>query len=359
VRIGIFHSTLPSPGRKIGGVELFAHRLANALAGRGHDVFVYSFASAAPPGARYVLRRVGRDALIRSQLNRWVMCPAVLNRIDAGDLDVLNLHGDDWLYLRRTCATVRSFHGSALCEARSATRWRRKLSQGMLYPAEIGASRLATASYTVCVGMPPGYRLAGVLPQGGGLFPASVGLDRGLPRSAEPTVLFVGTWEGRKRGRMLRDAFASRVVPRHPSAKLLMVSDWCEESEHVRWVREPDDRALSELYATSWLFCLPSTYEGFGQPYVEAMAHGTPVVSTPNPGIDYVSLGGRAATVVAENDLGRVLADLLGDETRRMRLAVVGEQRARDFGWDAASAAHERVFMEAAEAFKRSRRVRD
>jgi glycosyltransferase involved in cell wall biosynthesis len=358
MRIGIFHSTLPTAGRKIGGVELFAHRLANSLNGRGHAVALYSFARNAPEDARYVLRRVGRDALVRSTASRLVLGPAVLNRIDSDGLDVLNLHGDDWLYVRRKCASVRTFHGSALSEARSATRWQRKLAQALVYPAELAASRLATASYTVCVGMPPGYRLAGTLPQGGGLFPEAVGVDRSLPRSAHPTVLFVGTWEGRKRGRMLRDAFRAEVIPRHPSARLVMVSDRCEECEHVCWVREPDDRTLSELYATSWLFCLPSIYEGFGQPYVEAMAHGTPVVSTPNPGIDYVSRQGRMATVVPDEALGGTLADLLADEVRRRRLATLGEQRALDFGWDAACAAHERAFELAAEDFARSRRGR-
>jgi glycosyltransferase involved in cell wall biosynthesis len=344
MRIGLFHSTLPEAGRKIGGVELFVHRLANALAARGHEVFVYSFTRAAPAGARYVLRRPGSELFARRRPARLLAGPAVLNRVDASDLDVLNLHGDDWFYLRRTCATVRTFHGSSLNEARSATGWRRRVSQYAMTPLEMVASHLATASYTVCMGMPRGYRLNGTLPQGGGLFPAAVGTDRELPRSDDPTVLFVGTWTGRKRGRMLRDLFESEVVPRHPAARLLMVSDHCEESEHVRWVREPDDRALSELYASSWLFCLPSTYEGFGQPYVEAMAHGTPVVATPNPGIDYVGQQGRAAAVVADRDLGRALSDLLADGSRRGQLADRGERRALDFGWDAACAAHERAF---------------
>ena len=41
------------------------------------------------------------------------------------------------------------------------------------------------------------------------------------------------------------------------------------------------DAELVDLYRSSWLFCLPSSYEGFGIPYAEAMANGCPVVATP------------------------------------------------------------------------------
>lgn len=347
MRVGLFTTLLPDDRRKIGGVEIFVHRLGNALVDRGHDVFIYSFAPRPPPDARYVLRRVGPPALAGSRARRLTLCPAALNRVQALDIDVLNLHGDDWFYFRRRVATVRTFHGSALRESQSATRWQRRLLQAMVFPLELGASRLATASYTVCAGMPGGYRLDGVLPQGGGLFPSMVDRPTRLEREAAPTVLFVGTWEGRKRGRWLRDVFYSDVLPFHPTARLVMVSDHCEESAHVVWKRSPDDRALSELYARAWVFCLPSTYEGFGQPYVEAMAHGTPVVATPNPGSNYVSRGGAAALIAEDAQLGRSLCRVLSDYRWRESLAALGMRRAADFGWERACEAHEVAFTAA------------
>ena len=358
MRIGLFSSSLPQGGRKIGGVELFVHRLGNALTDRGHDVVVHTFARAAPPDARYVLRRVGDAWVAESIPGRFGLGPMILNRLNDRALEVLNLHGDDWFFLRRVMPTVRTFHGSALRELQSATSFRHRALQAMVFPGELLASRLATASYTVCAGMPGGYRLAGTLPQGGGLFPEMVGLPADLPPFPEPTVLFVGTWEGRKRGRMLRDVFEAETLRSHPNAKLLMVSDRCEESEHVRWVVNPDDRALSELYARSWLFCLPSTYEGFGQPYVEAMAHGTPVLATPNPGIDYVSSGGRFAAVVGDDALGREMSTLLFDDGRRRELSRRGLGRAADFGWERSCEAHERAFQAAINAHRRGWRRR-
>lgn len=356
MRIGLFSSSLPQSDRKIAGVEIFVHRLANALVDRGHQVVLHSFAHAAPPDARYVLRRLGRPRIAESKWGRLGVCPLILNRLDGRALDVLNLHGDDWFFLRRVMPTVRTFHGSALRESQSATNLRRKALQAMVFPGELLASCLATASYTVCAGMPGGYRLAGTLPQGGGLFPEMVGLPPDLPLFPEPTVLFVGTWEGRKRGRMVRDVFEAETLRSHPNATLLMVSDHCEESEHVRWVVNPDDRALSELYARSWLFCMPSTYEGFGQPYLEAMAHGTPVLATPNPGIDYVSSGGRSAAVVGDEALGSTMSELLSDDARRRELRIRGLNRSADFGWDRSCEAHERAFEAAIEAHGRRRR---
>ena len=44
------------------------------------------------------------------------------------------------------------------------------------------------------------------------------------------------------------------------------------------------DEALAGLYRRAWVYASPSTYEGFGLPYLEAMACGTPVVASPNPG---------------------------------------------------------------------------
>jgi len=314
------------------------------LVDRGHDVFLYSFAAQAPPDARYVLRRVGYSGIAARRLSRLLVCPALLNRLNPADLDVLHLHGDDWFYLRRVVPTVRTFHGSALSESRSATRWQRSLVMAMVFPGELLASRLATASYTDCAGMPKGYRLDGTLPMGGGLFPHMVNLPADLPRFEEPTILFVGTWEGRKRGQMLRDAFVTHVLPVHPTANLLMVSDRCEESKGVHWIRNPDDRQLSELYARSWLFCLPSTFEGFGQPYVEAMAHGTPAVATPNPGVLLVNGTSEAVSIVRDGDLGQAIRDLLHDDMRRAHLARLGRKRAAEFGWERACEAHERAY---------------
>ena len=94
---------------------------------------------------------------------------------------------------------------------------------------------------------------------------------------------------------------------------------------------DSSDEALADAYRRAWVFCLPSDYEGFGIPYAEALASGTPVVATPNVGARYVLDDGRAGVIVGLPDLGRTLVELLGDGARRDRMRVAGLARAREF----------------------------
>ena len=66
-----------------------------------------------------------------------------------------------------------------------------------------------------------------------------------------------------------------------------------------------DDEELAREYRAAWVFCLPSSYEGFGIPYAEAMASGTPVVATPNPGRATCSTKERRAPSSAPATLAR------------------------------------------------------
>ena len=348
MRVGLFHTTLPEPGRKVGGVELFVHRLAGQLAGRGHKVTMFTVAGRAPDGARYALRHIGRPAT-DSRLGRLTLTPLALNRVDWSGLDVLSLHGDDWFFVRRPLPTVRSFHGSALYEARTATSMPRAISQRLAYAGELLASRLADRAYTSAAQMPSAYRLHGRLALAAD--PPAQPPGDAQPRSAHPSLLFVGTWEGRKRGRFLRDLFVREVLPAIPQAELWMVSDRCEESASVRWMRHPADAELSALYRRAWLCCLPSTYEGFGLPYLEAMLHGTAVIASPNSGAQWVTDGGRAGVLASDGELGAQIVRLLGDEDLRARYAAAGLERADAFSWERTCAEHERAFADAIAAF--------
>jgi phosphatidyl-myo-inositol alpha-mannosyltransferase len=373
LRIGVFSASLPQLGRKPGGVDVHIHRLANRLLARGHRVRVVTF-SPPPADALYETVTLRPGGLGEHTLARLTLVSAAFNRVDTSDLDVVHLHGDDWFYLRRRgVPTVRTFHGSALLEARHATRARRRARQLACFALELAASRLATASYGLIPGDGAPYRVRGALPIGvdvepaaglasdpapagellGGESPVGDDLDRAADRMRDPhpTVLFVGTWEGRKRGHMLHEAFLRHVRPHVPQARLLMV---CERpatapGEGVEWIGAPDDARLAELYRQAWVFCLPSSYEGFGLPYLEAMAHGTPVVATPNPGARHVLSGGRDGVLVEPDGLGEALARLLTDASSRAELARRGRARAEEFSWEAALAAHERAYVDAIE----------
>jgi glycosyltransferase involved in cell wall biosynthesis len=251
------------------------------------------------------------------------------------------LHGDDWLYVRRSLPTVRTFYGSALDEARTATRWRRRYGQLVFFALELLASRMATTTYGLIPGDGRWYGTSGSLGCGVDIDGATAA------RSPHPSILFVGTWHGRKRGRLLATAFSEYVRPRLTNAELIMVSDDVPPTPGVTQVRHPTDAELRELYSQSWVFCLPSAYEGLGIPYLEAMAAGTPVLATHNPGANYLLDGGRYGELVEPSDLGRVLLELLTDSERRDRLSKLGIERATAFSWDNVCETYEAAYRDA------------
>jgi glycosyltransferase involved in cell wall biosynthesis len=349
LRIAQFHSTLPQPGRKVGGVEVFVHRLANRLVARGHDVTMFTF-DEAPEDARYKLVSAGPKGLAGMRLARLTVGSLALNGLPQTGFDVLHLNGDDWFMARRRIPTVRTFYGSALFEARTATSVRRRTAQMLVYPLEIVASRLATRSYDIGSALPRGYRTHGSL----ALAVAEPSTPSHGGRSQDPSILFVGTWEGRKRGAFLARHFATEVLRRHPRARLVMVSDRCEEQPGLTWVPFPSDADMSRLYRQAWLFCMPSTYEGFGMPYLEAMAHDLPVVATPNPGAQLVLKDG-AGLLTSDDELGKALATLLADSAARARLTAAGRTRAMEFSWERVLTEHENAYASAITDFAYSR----
>ena len=243
MRIAMFSAALPQPSRKPGGVDIYISRLSDHLARAGEEVCVFSYAPA-PPDASYEHVRLRPHRFANSALARMPVVPFQLNRLSFPGADVLHLHSDDYFFTRRDLPTVRTFHGSALFEAVFAARWRRRITQGATVPLEVRAARLATARFAVAPGTENWLGVDGDLPCG--IDPPA---EAASPEEA-PTILFVGTWAGRKRGAFLHDVFEREVLPRVPDAQLWMVSDHCVESERVRWFARPSDeefgRALVE-----------------------------------------------------------------------------------------------------------------
>ena len=132
----------------------------------------------------------------------------------------------------------------------------------------------------------------------------------------------------------------SKLEPNGPTEKLIAelgISDIVQASSGL------SDSELARLLASAEVACIPSLYEGFSLPAVEAMASGTPIVASRAGALPEV-LGpdGECARLVPPADvdaLTRVLGELLDSPHQRSRLGAAGRQRALDvFSWESVAA---------------------
>ena len=108
----------------------------------------------------------------------------------------------------------------------------------------------------------------------------------------------------------------------------------------VRFLGYVDDRDLPALYSGASVFALPSLYEGFGLPVLEAMACGVPVVAADNSALP--EIGGDAALYAAAEDVDAIaaaLSRLLAEPDLRARMVERGFARAAALTWRAAAEA--------------------
>jgi glycosyltransferase involved in cell wall biosynthesis len=179
---------------------------------------------------------------------------------------------------------------------------------------------------------------------------------------APPFVLAVSTLEPRKNYERLIAAFAMAARSLGGPQMLVIAGrkGWLYESvfeavtthgvaDRVRFLDYLTDDELATLYHAASALAMPSIYEGFGIPVLEAMASGTPVVCSTAGSLPEVA--GDAALLVAPEDLdglAAALVRLVADEPLRRMLIQRGLERAGAFTWDAAARGHVAVYHEAA-----------
>jgi phosphatidylinositol alpha-mannosyltransferase len=322
MRITVVSFYLPPIDRIGAGVQM--HMIANEYCKLGHDVTVLSPAQVKDSEALYKLVSVELQG--PNRILKWSRYLAS-HKFEA---DLVHFGGDDFLVGNGAgYVHLRTFMGSCLAEARVATRYKDKFRMGYLGLTEV-VSSVRFSTKTVISENTNRFLL-----RKGSLIPCGVDLRSfkpGVDKSPYPTILFVGTLDSRKQGRHLVSAFVEVVRQRIPHAELWIV----REPEKltipgVTFFGSVTQDRLIELYQQAWVFCLPSSYEGFGVPYIEAMACGTPVIATRNPGALEVLDGGRYGLLTDIDQLGTTLVSLLSDETRRADLSKRGLERVRDY----------------------------
>jgi glycosyltransferase involved in cell wall biosynthesis len=181
----------------------------------------------------------------------------------------------------------------------------------------------------------------------------------GLHVAPRQYALFVGTLEPRKNVPLLLEALAH--ARRQADVHLLVVGarGWLDEpifaatarsgvSQAIHFLGTLGEEDLAVLYSHAGVFVLPSLYEGFGLPVLEAMACGAPVVCS-NAG-PLPEVAGDAAVLLPPEDAetwANAMLSVLDDWRLASSLRQRGFARAAMFSWSRAAAATRDVYREA------------
>ena len=161
-----------------------------------------------------------------------------------------------------------------------------------------------------------------------------------------PYVFAVLDWQPRKNLRRLLQAFGL-VKQRRPELELVVAGAGAKADlpAGVTMLGYTPMEDLIRLHRSAAVFVYPSLYEGFGMPIVEAMASGTPVVSSSHGSLDEAS--GDAAVRVEPESPEAIAAGIERALIERESLVEGGLEHARRFTWRACGEAHVQGFLTA------------
>jgi glycosyltransferase involved in cell wall biosynthesis len=371
LRVGIDGDTL---GRKRTGDESYLASLIRSLgqidSRNRYSVFVRDAAQVArqfPDLAGWQFRQV-RPASI--WLRHPIGFPWALRR--AG-LDVL--HTQYFVPPLCPCPVVVTVHDISYAVRPEYFTWRDRVLLGALVPRALArAQRVITdTEYTrrdlvQVYGVEPG-RIA-VIPLAAD--PRYCVLDREAcraevaqrHRAGAGFILYVGTLQPRKNVTTLIEAYAQfrrrtglphkLLIVGKPKYKYEAIFTALQRSgyaQDVIWAGFVPDGELPRYYCAAEVFVFPSLYEGFGLPVLEAMACGTPVISSSAACLpEVVGDGGILADPRLPHEFAGALERVLGDAKYAEQLRARGLRRAAQFTWEQTARATLAVYEEVAQA---------
>lgn len=266
--------------RHSGGVARYAYRLANVVSSSVDLVVITEDGGERLDSAQmlYLPRSKGR-------LDRYYRQPFRARRALASleSFDIVHSFGDDWALRLHGHPLVRHFLGSSRSEA-TASAGLRKWNHYVLAALEKRSRRIS--AFRVAIGPESNaeFDCDAVMP------PVVKPQTSPGEKSDRATVVFVGSFYGRKRGAWAEKAVKAARAQLKIEIDLLVFGppedrqNWSSETIHVSGA---DDQTVHEAIARAWLVASPSSYEGFGIPIFEGLALGTPIVATSNPGSEY------------------------------------------------------------------------
>ena len=181
------------------------------------------------------------------------------------------------------------------------------------------------------------------------------------PRDGPPYVLLVGEYSERKGFETAFDAIAvaAEAGLRHELHLAGRVAPSVDRNLRDAIAASPRPDRIRVLgyvhdlvarYRGADAVVLPSRYEGFGLPAIEALATGRPLIAYANTAI--VEVIGDAGVMVADGDVGafgQALRDVLSNERRRDELTSAALEQAARFSWRRCAEAHAAVYLRVAD----------
>lgn len=166
-----------------------------------------------------------------------------------------------------------------------------------------------------------------------------------------PYILLVGTHSPRKNLEVVYKAWKKL---RYDFSELNLVvvgkkgffSDLANK-EGVIFTGYVSEEKLDALYKNAEVFCFPSLYEGFGMPILEALSHGTPVISGNNSSLPEVL--GNSGILVDSNNEGewkKAIYNIIYDDNYRKKLIKKSLKRANMFSWKQTAKKYIEIFEE-------------
>lgn len=165
------------------------------------------------------------------------------------------------------------------------------------------------------------------------LYAGTIRPQKNIPRLIEAFAVVRGRLEDHPVYRDLRLIIIGDEISRYPGVRRAVIQTRVEAV--VRFLGFVPLETLKVFYKTASAFVFPSLYEGFGLPPLEAMACGTPVVTSNVSSLPEVA-GDAAVLVNPENvfDIAAGIREVLTNASLRAELIERGRRRARQFSWE-------------------------
>lgn len=323
-------------GRQRTGDETYVENLLRSLPTLGGEEFRFAAVTRRPDLVPDGVEPVGLPARFQELRMAWAV-PRVLRRLRPA-----LAHFQHALPFPCPCPAVVTIHDLSFERDASSMAPRDRLIFRRVVPrAARGARRVIAVSERTKRDL---VELYGISPERIAVTPH--GVDPAFTPGGDghgSYLLFVGAIQRRKNPLAAVGAAVELGMPlvvAGPSREPDLARELERRGADLRgYVEKPE---LAALYRGAACLVLPSRYEGFGLPVLEAMACGTPVVAHPDLALQEVA--GDAALYAEPGGLAEAIRRALAD---RERLSAAGLERARLFSWDETARRTLAVYREA------------